>query len=163
MKAESLTLLFYDQLRDLHDAEKRIAAALPKMEQAASNPQLKAAFRKHLGETQLQITRLEQIFEAAGQKGTGKTCKATQGLIAETEESIATYTDPTVLDAALIADAQRVEHYEIAGYGTVMAYAKQLDNDHALGLLQQTLQEEKLTDQSLTVLAEALVNVQAAS
>jgi len=162
MQAESLRQLFFDQLRDLYDAEKRIAAAMPKMEQVASDPKLKAAFRKHLGETQQQVTRLEQVFEAAGQKGTGKTCKATQGLIAETEESMGAYTDPAVLDAALIADAQRVEHYEIAGYGTVIAYAKLLGEDASMGLLQQTLQEEKATDSSLTTLAEALVNVKAA-
>ncbi len=162
MQSESLKQLYYDQLRDLYDAEKRIAVALPKMEQSASSPELKAAFRKHQGETQGQITRLEQIFEAGGQKAVGKTCKATQGLIAETEESIQTYTDAAVLDAALIADAQRVEHYEIAGYGTVMAYAKLLGDQAALGLLQQTLQEEKATDASLTTLAESLVNVQAA-
>jgi len=162
MQAESLKQLFYDQLRDLYDAERRITAALPKMEQAASDPQLKAAFRKHLMETQQQVTRLEQVFQAGGQASTGKTCKATQGLIAETEESIQSYTDPAVLDAALIADAQRVEHYEIAGYGTVMAYAKLLGDQQALDLLQQTLQEEKATDASLSTLAESLVNLKAA-
>ena len=161
MQAESLKQLYYDQLRDLYDAEKRITKALATMHKSASAPQLKAAFQKHLGETEHQVQRLEQIFQSAGESPSGKTCKATQGLIAEGEESMQTYTDPAVLDASLIADAQRVEHYEIAGYGTVIAYAKLLGENQALELLSQTLQEEKATDQSLTTLAESLVNLQA--
>ena len=162
MEAESLEKLYYDQLRDLYDAEKRIAAALPKMEKAATDPKLKAAFKKHLGETQGQVKRLEEIFQEAGEKPTGKTCKATQGLVAETEESIEEYKDDAVLDAALIADAQRVEHYEIAGYGSVMAYAKILGEKGALALLKETIEEEKATDKALTDLAESLINIKAA-
>jgi len=161
MKAESLKQLFHDQLRDLYDAETRITMALPKMEQAATNPQLKAAFQKHLGETQQQVQRLEQVFQSIGEAPTGKTCKAMQGLVAEGDETLTEYDDPSVTDAALIAAAQRVEHYEIAGYGTVMAYAKILGDQNALGLLQQTLAEEKKTDESLTTLAESMVNLQA--
>jgi len=105
MHTESLKQLSYDQLRDLYDAEKRITVALPKREQVASSPQLKAAFKKHLGESGNHVKWLEQFFEAAGEKATGKTCKATQGLVAETEESIEQYKDPAILDAALIAHA----------------------------------------------------------
>ncbi len=161
MLAESLKKPYFDQPRDLY-AEQRIAAALPKMEKSASDQKLKAAFQKHLGETQEQARRIEQICKAAGEKPTGKTCQATKGLIAETEESIGESKDPAVLDAALISGAQRVEHYEIAGHGTVISHAKLPGEDRALALLQQSLQEEKATDTSLTTLAESLVNVKAA-
>ena len=120
--------------RTLYDAENRITKALPKMAKAATSPALKAAFEKHLAETEGQVKRLEQVFEALGEKAKTKTCKAMQGLIAEGEETMCENAEPEVLDAALIAAAQRVEHYEMAGYGTVRSYAKLLEGRrHASG------------------------------
>ena len=162
MKLESLRDLLVEQLQDLYDAENRITKALPKMAKAATSPALKAAFEKHLAETEGQVRRLEQVFEALGEKAKTKTCKAMQGLIAEGEETMSENAEPEVLDAALIASAQRVEHYEIAGYGTVRSYAKLLKQDAIVGLLEQTLQEEKATDEALTTLAETTINVEAA-
>jgi ferritin-like metal-binding protein YciE len=135
---------------------------LPKMAKAATSPALKAAFEKHLAETEGQVKRLEQVFEALGETAKTKTCKAMQGLIAEGEETMSENAEPEVLDAALIAAAQRVEHYEMAGYGTVRSYAKLLKEDAIVGLLEQTLQEEKATDEALTTLAESSINVEAA-
>src|SRR5947209_3144272 len=117
MKLESLRELLVEQLQDLYDAEQRITRALPKMEKAASSPELKAAFRKHLGETEGHVKRLEQVFQQLGQSARAKTCKAMEGIIAEGEETIKQDAEPEVRDAALIASAQRVEHYEMAGYG----------------------------------------------
>jgi ferritin-like metal-binding protein YciE len=126
MKLESLRDLLVEQLQDLYDAENRITKALPKMAKAASSPELKAAFEKHLAETEGHVTRLEQAFEALGEKAKKKTCQAIKGLIEEGEETIKEDAEPEVKDAALIAAAQRVEHYEMAGYGTVGTYAKLL-------------------------------------
>jgi len=162
MKLESLRDLLVEQLQDLYDAENRITKALPKMAKAATSPALKAAFEKHLRETEGQVTRLEQVFEALGEKAKTKTCKAMQGLIAEGEETMDENAEPEVLDAALIASAQRVEHYEMAGYGTVRSYAKLLKEDAIVRLLEQTLEEEKATDEALTTLAESSINVEAA-
>ncbi len=162
MKLESLRDLLVEQLQDLYDAEQRITKALPKMAKAATSPALKAAFEKHLRETEGQVKRLEQVFEALGETAKTKTCKAMQGLIAEGEETMSENAEPEVLDAALIAAAQRVEHYEMAGYGTVRSYAKLLKEDAIVGLLEQTLQEEKATDEALTTLAESSINVEAA-
>jgi ferritin-like metal-binding protein YciE len=162
MKLESLRDLLVEQLQDLYDAENRITKALPKMAKAATSPALKAAFEKHLRETEGQVKRLEQVFEALGETAKTKTCKAMQGLIAEGEETMSENAEPEVLDAALIAAAQRVEHYEMAGYGTVRSYAKLLKQDAIVGLLEQTLQEEKATDEALTALAESSINVEAA-
>ena len=162
MKLESLRDLLIEQLQDLYDAEHRITKALPKMEKAATSPELKAAFRKHLGETEGQVERLEQVFEALGEKAKKKTCKAMQGLIAEGEETIQEDAEPEVRDAALIAAAQRVEHYEMAGYGTVRAYAKLLKEAKCVKLLEQTLAEERATDEALTELAESTINLDAA-
>ena len=162
MKLESLRDLLVEQLQDLYDAENRITKALPKMAKAATSPALKAAFEKHLRETEGQVKRLEQVFEALGEKAKTKTCKAMQGLIAEGEETMGENAEPEVLDAALIASAQRVEHYEMAGYGTVRSYAKLLKEDAIVGLLEQTLEEEKATDEALTTLAESSINVEAA-
>jgi ferritin-like metal-binding protein YciE len=125
MKLESLRDLLVEQLQDLHDAENRITKALPKMAKAATSPELKAAFEKHLRETKGHVTRLEQAFETLGEKAKKKTCQAVKGLIEEGEETIKEDAEPEVKDAALIAAAQRVEHYEMAGYGTVCTYAKQ--------------------------------------
>jgi ferritin-like metal-binding protein YciE len=162
MKLESLRDLLVSQLQDLYDAEHQITKALPKMAKAATSPELKSAFQKHLKETETQIERLDEVFGALNEKATRKTCKATQGLIAEGEEAIKEDAEPEVRDAALIAAAQRVEHYEMAGYGTVSAYAKLLKEKTVVKLLQATFAEEKATDQALTVLAESTINVEAA-
>ena len=161
MKLESLRDLLVEQLQDLYDAENRITKALPKMAKAATSPALKAAFEKHLRETEGQVKRLEEVFKALGETAKTKTCKAMQGLIAEGEETIAENAEPEVRDAALIASAQRVEHYEMAGYGTVRSYAKLLKEDACVRLLEQTLAEEKATDEALTTLAESTINVEA--
>jgi ferritin-like metal-binding protein YciE len=161
MKLESLRDLFIEQLQDLYDAEQRITKALPKMEKAATSPELKAAFRKHLKETEGQVERLEQIFEHLGEKAKVKTCKAMQGLIAEGEETIKEDAEDAVKDAALIAAAQRVEHYEMAGYGTVRSYAKILKETACLKLIEATFKEEEATDEALSELAESVINLQA--
>jgi ferritin-like metal-binding protein YciE len=162
MKIESLRELLVEQLHDLYDAEQRLTKALPKMAKAASSPQLQAAFKKHLTETEGHVARLEQAFKSLDEKASKKTCKAMQGLIAEGEETIEEDAEPEVKDAALIAAAQRVEHYEIAAYGTVSAYAKLLEKKDVVKLLQATLGEEKATDEALTELAESTINVEAA-
>lgn len=161
MKLESLRDLLVEQLQDLYDAEHRITKALPKMAKAAATPELKAAFEKHLKETEGQIGRLEQAFEALGEKAKKKTCQAIKGLIAEGEETIEEEAEPEVKDAALIAAAQRVEHYEMAGYGSVSAYAKLLGEKAVLKLLQATFNEEKATDAALSELAESTINLEA--
>lgn len=162
MKLQSLRDLMIEQLQDLYDAEQRITKALPKMEKAANSSSLKAAFQKHLKETEGHVNRLEQVFEKLGEKARAKTCKAMEGIIAEGEETLKEKAEPDVHDAALIAAAQRVEHYEIAGYGTVRAYARLLKQDDCVRLLEQTLSEEKATDESLSELAETSINIEAA-
>ena len=162
MKIDSLQKLFVEELRDLYSAENQITKALPKMMKKATSPQLKAAFEKHLKETEGQVARLEQIFESLGEKPKGKTCKAMEGLVEEGSELMHENIEPAVLDAGLIAAAQRVEHYEMAGYGTVRAYAKLLKEPAVVSLLEQTLEEEKATDEALSDLAERSINVEAA-
>jgi ferritin-like metal-binding protein YciE len=162
MKLDSLQDLFYDHLKDTYDAEHQITKALPRMAKAATNPELKAAFEEHLTQTEEHIKRLEQVFEAIGKKATRKTCAGMKGLIEEGSELIKEDTVPEVLDAGLIAAAQKVEHYEIAAYGTAASYANMLGEGQAAGLLQETLDEEKATDEKLTEIAESTVNVQAA-
>jgi ferritin-like metal-binding protein YciE len=161
MKIESLRELLVEQLNDLYDAEQRITKALPKMAKAAKSPDLKAAFQKHLAETEGQVKRLGQVFEALGEKVKKKPCLAMQGLIAEGEEAIKEDAEPEVKDASLIAAAQRVEHYEMAGYGTVISYAKLLKETAVVKLLRETLAEEKATDLALTKLAESTINIEA--
>ena len=161
MKIDSLQKLFVEELRDLYSAENQILKALPKMSKAATAPELKAAFDQHLKETKGQVERLETIFEGLGKSPKGKTCKAMEGLVEEGSELMKEDIEPAVLDAGLIAAAQRVEHYEMAGYGTVQTYAKLLKNEEAAGLLQQTLDEEKATDEKLTKLAKSSINLQA--
>ncbi len=161
MKLETLKDLFIEELRDLYSAETQILKALPKMEKAAHAPELKAAFQSHLKETEGQVTRLEQIFQALGEKPTGKTCKAMEGLVAEGSEMIHESAAPAVKDAGLIGAAQRVEHYEMAGYGTARTFAQHLKHDLAVKLLQQTLDEEEATDKKLTKLATNNINLQA--
>jgi ferritin-like metal-binding protein YciE len=155
----SLDDLFLEQLQDLYDAEKRLTSALPKMADAAHSPQLKDAFRLHLRQTEGQVSRLEQIFGELGQRPHRETCEAMKGLIREGEEMVQAKGDASVKDAALIAAAQRVEHYEIAGYGCARTYARLLGHTDAAKLLQETLDEEGATDKKLTALAER-INVQ---
>jgi ferritin-like metal-binding protein YciE len=161
VKLDSLQKLYVEELKDLYSAENQILKALPKMAKAATSPELQSAFKQHLEETKGQVQRLEQIFEALGKSPKGKTCKAMEGLVEEGAELMGEDADPEVLDAGLIAAAQRVEHYEIAGYGTVRTYAQLLGHQEAADLLQQTLDEEGLTDKKLTQLAETLINAQA--
>jgi len=159
---DSLDDLFLDQLQDLYDAEQRLVQALPKMAAAAHQTSLKDAFQQHLRETQNHVNRLEQVFQTLGQTPKSKTCAAMKGLVTEGQEAIDAHGDPEVKDAALIAAAQRVEHYEIAAYGTARTFAKRLGKQGAVRLLEETLGEEKATDQKLTQLAEAGINQQAA-
>ena len=161
MKIDSLRKLYIEELRDLYNAEKQILKALPRMIKAATSPDLKSAFTQHLAETKGQVERLDQVFEALDKKATGKTCKAMKGLVEESAELMAEDIEPAVLDAGLIAAAQRVEHYEMAGYGTVRTYAQLLGEGAAAELLQLTLEEEGATDKKLSALAESVINVEA--
>jgi ferritin-like metal-binding protein YciE len=151
------------QLRDLLSAEQQLIAALPKMAEAASTPQLKRAFQTHLGETKQQKQRLEQAFRELGQEAKSETCDAMKGLISEGEEVIGLDGDPEAKDAALIAAAQRVEHYEMAGYGCARSFAHRLGHQKVAALLQQTLEEESNANETLTQIAEESVNEHAAS
>jgi ferritin-like metal-binding protein YciE len=155
-KVTTLHELFIDQLRDLYSAETQLTEALPQMAEAAHDGTLKSGFNTHLKETQGHVNRLEKIFHELGEKPTGKTCHAMEGLIKEGKETINEDASPEVKDAALIAAAQRVEHYEIAGYGTVRTYANLMGHSEATTLLQATLDEESETDQKLTSAAEKL-------
>ena len=158
---DSFETLFVEQLQDLYDAEQRLVKALPLMAEAASNNNLRIAFQQHLRETQEQVKRLEQVFKSIGKTAKSKTCQAMKGLVEEGQEAIDATGDPAVKDAALIAAAQRVEHYEIAGYGTVRTFAQRLGKQEAVRLLQQTLDEEAACDKKLTQLAESSINAQA--
>jgi len=159
---DSLETLFIDQLQDLYDAEQRLTKALPLMANAAHDTTLKSAFQQHLSETKNHVSRLERAFQLMGRKAEGKTCEAMKGLVAEGDEVISAGGDPDVKDAALIAAAQRVEHYEMAGYGTARTFAQRLGRQDAAQLLQETLNEEKATDEKLNRIAEQNVNLQAA-
>ncbi|WP_187261480.1 YciE/YciF ferroxidase family protein [Pontibacter beigongshangensis] len=161
MKLTNLNDLFLHELKDIYHAEKQITKALPAMIKAASSEQLKTAFQDHLEMTERQIDRLERVFELLGQKVSGEKCMAMEGIIKECESMMKEKADADVMDAALIGCAQRVEHYEIAAYGTVCTYAKQLGLNDALDLLHTTLEEEKQTDMLLTSLAESTINVRA--
>jgi ferritin-like metal-binding protein YciE len=161
MKLDSLQKLYIEELRDLYSAESQILKALPKMAKAASAPELQDAFRGHLEETRGQVTRLETIFEKLGEAPKGKTCKAMKGLIKEGEDLMKEDAEPAILDAGLVAAAQKVEHYEMAGYGTVRTYARLLNETDAERLLQETLDEEGRTDKKLTQIAENFVNREA--
>ena len=161
MKLNSLKNLYIEELRDLYNAEHQLLKALPKMAKAATAPQLQQAFRSHLVETEGQVTRLETIFQKLGMTPKGKTCKAMKGLIEEGDELMKEDAEPEILDAALIAAAQRVEHYEMAGYGTVRTYAQLRGETAAHRLLQETLDEEGQADKKLNNLAEGLINREA--
>lgn len=155
---ESMQKLYLEELRDVYDAEQQLVEALPKMAKNASHKQLRTAFEEHLAITQEQVRRLETIFDNLGEKPSGKKCKGMQGLIEEGEEIMKQKGDPDVKDAAMISAAQRVEHYEIAAYGSLRTYANELGlKDHA-DLLQRTLDEEGNTDKRLTQLATSRVN-----
>ena len=155
--------LFVDQIKDLYDAENRLTDALPKMADAANSSQLKQAFLNHLQETQGHVARLEQVFREINLQPERETCDAMKGLIAEGETMIKAKGDAAVKDAALIAAAQRVEHYEISGYGTARTFAERLGLTQAANLLQQTLNEEKAADEKLNQIATTSVNRQAAA
>jgi ferritin-like metal-binding protein YciE len=164
MKQRTLRDLFHDQLRDMYNAEGQLIKALPKMAKAANQPELREGFEQHLEQTRGQYERLELVFEALGEKVRGKTCQAMEGLVAEGKEWMDEDATPEVMDAGLIACAQKVEHYEIATYGCLVTWAKQLDlEDDAVAALQQNLNEEKETDEKLTHLAENMINLQAAN
>jgi ferritin-like metal-binding protein YciE len=161
MQMQDLQDLYVGELRDLYNAEKQLIRALPKMAKKASDDQLRQAFETHLEETKGHVDRLEQIFEKLGKRAGGKTCKAMQGIVEEGKEMMEEAEEPEVLDAALIAAAQRAEHYEIAGYGTVRTYARLLGDEQAARILQKTLDEEGETDKKLTQLAESSINLEA--
>jgi ferritin-like metal-binding protein YciE len=161
MNIDSLEKLFVHELKDLHSAENQILKALPKMAEKASNPDLRKAFELHQRQTEEQVKRLEQIFDTMDHKPGGHKCKGMEGLIEEGEDVMEDAEDDAVRDAGMIAAAQRVEHYEIAAYGTARTYAKMLGRDDAVQLLQQTLDEEGETDKKLTQLAESRVNPEA--
>jgi ferritin-like metal-binding protein YciE len=159
---KSLQDLFFNLLKDMYYAEKQILKTLPKLAKKADSQELRQAFEHHLKETEGQVQRLEQVFALYELKPAGKTCHAIKGIIEEGEEDIKEAKDPDVLDAGMIADAQAVEHYEIARYGTLIAWAKQLGMNDAVSLLQQTLDQEYNADRTLTKLAEGSLNRQAA-
>src|ERR1700730_12057757 len=162
-KEKNLNDLFLDTLKDIYYAEKQILRALPKMAKAAHSDELRTAFEKHHGETEGQVERLEQVFELIDKPARGKTCDAIQGILDEGKEIMDEYKGSEALDAGMLAAAQAVEHYEISRYGTLKQWATQLGMKDAVRLLDQTLQQEKKTDESLTTLAEAAINLAAAA
>ncbi|MDB5568674.1 MAG: hypothetical protein JWP84_5240 [Tardiphaga sp.] len=162
-KDKDLNDLFLDTLKDIYFAEKQILKALPKMAKAATSDKLRAAFDKHHDETEGQIERLERIFELLGKPARSKTCDAIVGILEEGKEIMDEYKGTEALDAGLLAAAQAVEHYEISRYGTLKQWAIQLRMKDAANLLDETLKQEKKTDESLTVLAESAVNLAAAA
>ena len=162
MNLENLKEVYVDELKDAYDFEHQILDALPKMEEAAHDPELKRAFQEHRRETENQVRRLEQVFNHLGREAERKTCKGMKGLIAEGDEFVKARGDEAAIDAALISGAQRVEHYEMAVYGTLRTYARALGHEEQATLLQQNLSEEKAADEKLTRLAESGINVEAA-
>ena len=162
MAEKHLNELFVDTLKDIYYAEKQIYKSLPKMAKAAMSDQLRAAFEKHHDETEHQIERLEQIFELLGKPARGKKCDAIEGILDEGKEVMDQYADTPALDAGLLAAAQAVEHYEISRYGTLKTWAEKLGHKEAVKLLNETLAEEKKTDDTLSKLALSEVNAEAA-
>jgi ferritin-like metal-binding protein YciE len=160
-KPKMLQDLFLDTLKDIYFAEKKILTALPKMAKAAQSADLQAAFEKHEGETEQQVSRLEQVFKSIGETPKGKTCDAIMGILDEGKEIMDEYKGMPALDAGLLAAAQAVEHYEISRYGTLKCWANELGYKDAVKLLDATLNEEKKTDAALTQLAEGEVNMHA--
>ena len=157
-KERNLEDLFYDTLKDIYYAERKILKTLPKMARAAADEKLKLAFEKHREQTETHVERLQQVFEILGKRAQGKTCDAIEGIIAEGEESMDEFSDSPALDAGLISSAQAVEHYEITRYGTLKRWAETLGYKDAAKLLDATLQEEGQTDKDLTGLAETSAN-----
>jgi ferritin-like metal-binding protein YciE len=160
MPAKTLRELFVEELRDMYNGEQQLTRALPRMAKASESSDLRRAFTTHLAETKKQVTRLEQVFRAIGETARGKRCEGIQGIVEEGKSAMETL-EGAVLDAALIAGAQKVEHYEIASYGTLAYFADLLNEDRAKVLLGQTLQEEKAADEKLTQIAKSQVNRQA--
>jgi ferritin-like metal-binding protein YciE len=160
-KMSTLEDMYMDLLKDLYSAEKQLVKALPKMAKAASNSDLQKAFQDHLRQTEGQVDRIERIFSDMGGSPRGKKCVGMEGLVQEGAEIMKENAEPDVMDAGLIAAAQKVEHYEIAGYGTARAWAERMGYDKAAQLLQQTLDEESMANEKLTKIAESHVNVQA--
>jgi ferritin-like metal-binding protein YciE len=161
MKIESMEDLFLEQVEDLYDAERRLVKALPKMAEASSSQTLRQAFESHLLETEGHVRRLESIFRTLGKDPKAETCAAMKGLVSEGEDVVSNIDESPLRDAGLIAAANRVEHYEIAAYGSARTFAETLGLREAASLLQQTLQEEKLADQKLTQIAESMINDEA--
>ena len=161
LKLESVEDLFLEELRDLYDAENQLLKALPKMAEAAAAPALKTAFSQHLEQTKGHVGRLDRVFRELAAKPSGETCEAMKGLVKEGEQFVEAKGDPSVRDAGLIGAAQRVEHYEMAGYGTARTLAKRLGYQEIATILQQTLEEEGEADRKLTAVAENEVNVRA--
>jgi len=157
MKEAKFEELFQEELSDIYDAERQIIQALPKMAEAASSEELAEAFREHLEVTRQQVKRLDKVFQKLGQKPGKKTCEGMQGLLREGEKMIGEMAKSPVLDAGLISAAQKVEHYEISAYGTVRSIAEMLGQDEAAELLEETLEEEKETDETLTEIAESIM------
>ncbi len=160
MSKDSLRELYVNELKDLYHAETQLVKALPKMAKASSNAELRQGFEEHLRQTSEQVSRLEEIFEMLGEKPTGKKCVGMEGIVKEGAETLAEGYEGALMDSAIIGAAQRVEHYEIAGYGTVKAFAELLGEHEHVSLLEQTLREEKETDEKLTQLA-GQINAQA--
>lgn len=158
MKTKTLEVLFHETLKDIYYAERKILRALPKMARGTQSPELRAAFEKHEEETQMHVDRLQQVFDLLGKPARGKTCPAIDGIIEEGEEALQAFSDSPALDASLIAAAQAVEHYEIARYGTLCRWAQVMGMKDAAKILDQTLQEESMTDESLTQIADGSVN-----
>jgi len=156
MQKDSLRQLYINELKDLYNAETQLVKALPKMAKASSNAELRQGFEEHLRQTSEHVSRLEQIFDMLGEKATGKKCLGMEGLVKEGAEVMSEDYEDALMDAAIIGAAQRVEHYEIAGYGTVRAFAEVLGENEHVSLIEQTLQEEKQTDEKLTQLAEEI-------
>jgi ferritin-like metal-binding protein YciE len=163
MSLDSLQSLFLEELKDIYHAEKQLVQALPRMAKAAGNPELQQAFTNHLRETQGQVQRLERIFKDLGHAARGKRCVGMEGLIEEGKEKMQEEGEEPVIDAALIASAQKVEHYEIAAYGCLRTYAQLLGNESAAQLLAETLAEEEAADEKLNQIAESRVNAAAAA
>ena len=162
-KQKTLDDLFLTTLKDVYYAEKQILRALPKMAKATESDELRQAFEQHRTETDGQIQRLEQVFEQIGKRASGKTCEAIQGIIAEGQEIMEDYAESDALDAGILASAQAIEHYEISRYGTLKSWAQQLGMTEAVTLIEETLAEEKKTDQLLTQIAESSANQKAAA
>ncbi|HYO15978.1 MAG TPA: ferritin-like domain-containing protein [Thermoanaerobaculia bacterium] len=161
MEIDSLRKLYVEELKDIYSAEKQLLQALPRMAKKTKNPELRKGFEMHVEQTRMQLERLDRIFEALGKSSRGKKCKGMEGLIEEGKEMMQEDMEPEVLDAALISAAQKVEHYEIASYGTVRTYANLLGEKDHVKLLQETLNEEGEMDKQLTRLAESQINVEA--